>query len=362
MKQLVDTFNKKPVAIFVITVLLVAFGVLVVKATLTLTASSVTSDGALSLTAGGTNQSITLTPTGTGITNLTGNTLAGHVGLGSNGTTTILWGGATPSYGVQDLEEVVSGTALGANKAINGIYNRLTLENPTLPGGFTGAVYFTNEIVQTDATDTRNWNSLHGNYTEVIHNGTGTVGTGMGIGGEVDEETGAGAMTTAVGNSGQMYLVGGTIATGTATYSFASNLAGGTLSTAMYGHWLQLDNENTAPRVNGLFVDPSPTTVAPTNYAGVYIGTNPHPGTTTNYGLYVQGDPSSFGGNVSIGTTTTAFPLQIWKAVSTTISIGSINSIGCIEIGDAGVSSQLDYMYASSSVMVVTTTKPNFCQ
>ncbi len=77
-KTIINFIDTKPTATLVIAVLLIASSVLIVKAALTISASSVTSDGSLSLTAGGTNQNVTITPSGSGYTVLNGN-----VGIGT---------------------------------------------------------------------------------------------------------------------------------------------------------------------------------------------------------------------------------------------------------------------------------------
>lgn len=66
-------------------------------------------------------------------------------------------------------------------------------------------------------------------------------------------------------------------------------------------------------------------------------------------------------GNVGVGTSTPAVPLQVWQTASSTVRIGALGSIGCLELGGAGTN-QIEYVYVSSSVLVATSTKPTFCQ
>jgi len=67
-------------------------------------------------------------------------------------------------------------------------------------------------------------------------------------------------------------------------------------------------------------------------------------------------------GFFSVGTSTTS--TAIWAAsASSTIRVGTggINP-GCIELYDAVNSSTINYVFSSSTALVVTATKPNFCQ
>jgi hypothetical protein len=74
--------------------------------------------------------------------------------------------------------------------------------------------------------------------------------------------------------------------------------------------------------------------------------------------LYVRAN-----GNVGIGTASPGVTLNVAGA-SSTVRIGTPGNVshGCIELYDAVNSSTLMYVYSSSSVLVATSTKPNFCQ
>lgn len=72
--------------------------------------------------------------------------------------------------------------------------------------------------------------------------------------------------------------------------------------------------------------------------------------TTGKTGLGVSGTPST--------------TLQVVDSInnSSTLRIGTINKFGCVEMYDAVASGTLTYMYVSSTALVVTASKPNFCQ
>jgi hypothetical protein len=85
MNNIYNIFNKKPVAIFTLIIVGLSLGVLIVHAALTISTQSVVSDNALNLSAGGTNQNVVVTPSGTGFTVLNGN-----VGIGTNAPANLL--------------------------------------------------------------------------------------------------------------------------------------------------------------------------------------------------------------------------------------------------------------------------------
>lgn len=77
---------------------------------------------------------------------------------------------------------------------------------------------------------------------------------------------------------------------------------------------------------------------------------------TIGGGLYVKG-------NLGIGTSTILASLHI-DTTSSTLRIGSASNLtACIEMQDMSTTTQLiNYLYASSSTFIATTTKPTFCK
>jgi hypothetical protein len=64
---------------------------------------------------------------------------------------------------------------------------------------------------------------------------------------------------------------------------------------------------------------------------------------------------------ISIGTTTLGYPLWVNQTASTTVAIGSTNSIACLIMGDSdGVG--VTYVSANDGVLSATAVKPAFCK
>lgn len=67
------------------------------------------------------------------------------------------------------------------------------------------------------------------------------------------------------------------------------------------------------------------------------------------------------GGNIGIGTSTPATQLQLYGA-SSTLRIGDSGVTGCLELGNSDGTAGINYVTALNGVLSATTTKPTACQ
>lgn len=165
LKALINFINDKPFAVLVILILILTASVLVVQAALTLNASSVTSDGALSLTAGGTNQNIILTPSG-----------IGNVGIGTT----------TPQYKLDINGDLRIFTSSTLGNVISGIWNGTAIGDAYISSAINWngkqPYYWVNSGSYLYPTST-SWNIGVGTTTpafSLVINGTSTFGNNSG--------------------------------------------------------------------------------------------------------------------------------------------------------------------------------------
>jgi hypothetical protein len=327
--------------------------VLVVGAALTIGGTSVTSDGALSITAGGTDQNITLTPSGTGSVVTTANLAVG--------TTTATY-----------LFTVATGSAIFSINSVGNIGLSAAPSSDTLlyinkdwghPSGNRFGIYIDHGVTLTSAASRSVYGISADAYSDGNFNNTGDIiggiftaygfqyGTGIssnlyGILAEAFQDSGTGGATNQYGAHITTYSYGTAQSNVYSVYAHRKYGFGGTTTNA-YGVYI------TNPTISsgGTLVN---------NY-GLYLA-NQTDGTTLNYSIYSAGGTNYLAGDTGIGTAFPSSTLHI-QTTSSTIQIGNSGNSGCIKLGSASGTAAIVYVwFDSNAAMYSSTTKPVFCQ
>jgi hypothetical protein len=301
-----------PIVIGLLSSAVVAVGALTIGGT------SVTSDGALSITAGGTDQNITLTPSGTGSILTTANLAVGTTtatylftvattsqifSVSANGNVGI---GIAPLAGVQlynvkafgDVSDVFGGyfdvstqPVASSDRSVTGLY----VEGGTL-GNF------------------NNTGTLRGASINAIsyQGGEATIATITGLRVRTQTPTAGGGATTFYGIQNVLTPQGTAFTNVYGIHTSAATLTASAI-TNYYGNYI---------------ADPGG---AITNAYGLYLE-NQTRGTTLNYSIYSAGGTNYFAGNTGIGT---AFPSSTLHVVGTVIT--SATTTFAVAGGNVGV-------------------------
>jgi len=371
MKKIFEAVNKKTTAVFVLSAIFFSFGYLIVNGALTFSDQSVVSNGVLNLSAGGTNQNVILTPSGTGFTVLNGN-----VGVGTT-TPSNSFVLVSPTTGAAVFSIATSGS-IGLAGTVPNAAKHINID-------ITGA---DSSVFGASATEYGGYHSLAG---AMIENGLMGVfgqvqktsggfghGTLVGVQGKallatsietdnmisVDAETQvAGYAHQAYGAFDQVLVYGtGTIGTAYSVYADTVALQNSTITDA-YGAIIKVRQTSPAvvTRAYGLALS-GWSGAAGTSY-GIYMDNSIDIGTTTKYAIYSSSASNSyFAGKIGIGTTTPATALHIAGATTPTLRIGGPSIAGCIELLDSAGNGTINYITATGGVLFATTTKPAVCQ